>query len=204
MTKRIATWLGLALMGLVTLYLIVSTVGALFDDIKPGTILAGGVIGTVGIVLLAVILLPVLLIVVALRIAKNEKFGGAHAAAIIAILVALGGLYWYADHRASRLDAGTTSVSGVNADGLPNLGKFPVPPPGIPQRGSPGAKSWDPSRPPMAAEPKAPAFVASATLDDGKPFAGDLSLARWCEMCASGKLRQKSYERLQCDPARCQ
>lgn len=137
MSKRIATWIGLALLGLATLYLIGNIAGVLFEDIQPGTILTGGVIGTVGIVLLAVILLPVLLILVALRIAKNEKFGGAHAVAIIAILVTLGGLYWYADHRAAKLgqvaSGGSTSVSGVNTDGLPDLGKLPLPPPGIPQ-----------------------------------------------------------------------
>lgn len=207
MTKKIATWIGLALMGLLALYLIVNIASAVFENVEPGTVLAGGVIGTVGIVLLAVILLPVLFILLALRIAKNEKFGWAHAAAIIAILVVLGGLYWYADKRASRLEissGGSTSVPGVNTDGLGGLGEFPVPPPGIPRRGSPGATSWDPTKPPMVAEPKAPAFALASGLDNSKPFnGGHLTQARWCEMCASGKLRQKSYDRLKCTPELC-
>ncbi len=196
---RLARWTGYAIITAVGLYML----GILLEDVTLPGLPEFRVYPIV--VALALAGLGYLAYVAASN--NVAAWGWPRAIVVLAVIGLVGYVLWeYRKGAAneSYASGGSASVSGVNTDGLENLGTFKVPPPGIPQRGSPGATSWDPSRPPMAAEPKAPAFVASATLDDGKPFAGDLSLARWCHMCASGRLRQKDYDRLQCDPTRCQ
>ncbi len=64
-------------------------------------------------------------------------------------------------------------------------------------------KIWDTSGPAPTVRP-APTtpFAVGAHLDDTKPFAGDLTRRRWCEMCAG--LTPGGRGLAGCQPALCQ
>lgn len=135
---------------------------------------------------------------------NTAGWGWPRAVVVLAVIGIVGYVLWeYRTGAANESTAsgGSTSVSGVNTDGLDNLGKFPLPPPGITPRGSTGATSWDPNKPPLKASGQAPTF-ASAVPDDGKPFAGDVSRGSWCRTCGSG-ISMDLYTSMKCNPDKC-
>lgn len=199
MNRRTALiWTGIALVVLTVLYVL----GTFLQDVTLPELSEFPVYPLV--IAAALLGIGVLAYVTANNFTAN--WGWPRAVVVLAVIAIVGYVLW--EYRTTSVNpstvaGGSTPVPVVDTTGLGGLGTYQVPPPGVPQRGSPGATSWDSNKPPMAAEPKAPAFVLATGLDASKPFAGDLSQARWCEMCASGKLRQKSYDRLGCNPDLC-
>lgn len=127
-------------------------------------------------------------------------WGWPRAIVVLAVIGLVGYVLWEYRTGAAKLDQIATGGGGgaVNAPPVPT--DIPIREPGdIVQEAT---TSWDPSKPPLKAEGKAPAF-ASAVPDDHKPFGGDVSRARWCKACGSGNLSRGTYEAMGCDPNRC-